>query len=954
MKLKIISWNLNGLLSCVENSSFEPIKKLNPDIVFVQETRTHQKPVIIDGYKHVFNPAQRDGYSGTAVLYKKELSPKSIVTGFHTYPPDTEGRVITVELDSVFIVGAYFPNSQANFSRHDYRVEWDKCFYNHINELLWEKPVIICGDFNLVCSELDFFEENEREKFRMKGYITDEQNAFQTLIDIGFKDVFRSLCPTARSYTWWSNRLNKREENRGWRLDYFLVSEEIFNGILCISHHNEIYGSDHCPIELQIEVSDDKYDYENAKGAELEKRWNSIDWDAAEVRLDFLQQQLTFAAFEHDNDRIKRLQAELVRDLQIKCLAVRRVSDNAGVPGVDKVKWKTPAQKMAAALSLTSKNYHAMPFRQIHLIAKNNGKIRKPNLPTYYDRAMSVLYGYSLIPVTEAWSERKSFAFRPGRSTQDAHAYIMDALEKYNAPKFMVCVDVKGYYAHIQHDWILDNVPMDRKVLEQFLNAGFIFEGELFSASEIGISEGMSISPYIGNFVLDGLQRYIFTGLYGDDYNSKNIDYSNGNLIRFADDILIQARDQYTAELALEFVKEFLEKRGLTTSPEKTKICDISVGFTYLSRTYFKRNNVVTARPSDSAVKRFIADISETIKDYKGSQRELINLVNKKLTGWAGYHRCTDAVEAFHEVDIAVQTALLEAAIAKHPLLPLPKVQAKYWYREPSGRHSYTLPNDKTVRIIWLEDTMLTNHNKLNTSVNVFLDKEKLERKTHSREIQNVTGRYKVVWERQGGRCYYCGKKILQDQPRALVPLDITKPPSVYNSAYIHKICELNELEIIRTDEDITYLRPYDVRRILTTISEDAAENTTRKFITPKWRYYALKLYLQKITADKVTLTFAQIEKIVGFKLPLSSKKYPSWWSHKSSQNAICDAWTSEGFVKQQLDIVGEKLYLHREVKRKTVDIPNVILNGDMPENARIEVEDFCQYIIKKYGLKDK
>lgn len=954
MQIKIISWNVNGILACNNSGSFAKIAALNPDIIFLQETKTHQKPTILDGYMHVYNLAQRDGYSGTAVLYKKELTPKSIFSGFHTYPPDTEGRVITVELDSVFVVGAYFPNSQANLNRHDYRMEWDKCFYNHINELLWEKPVIICGDFNLVCSELDFFEENEREKFKMKGYITDEQNSFQALVDLGFKDVYRTLCPTTRSYTWWSNRLNKREQNRGWRLDYFLVSEEIFDGILSITHHSNIYGSDHCPIELHIEVSDSNSDYESATGTELEKQWNSIDWKAAEARLDFLQQQITFAAFEHDTDRIKRLQAELVRDLQIKCLAVRKVSGNAGVPGVDKVKWKTPAQKMAAALSLTSKNYQAKPFRQIHLIAKNNGKIRKPNLPTYYDRAMSVLYGYSLIPVTEAWSERKSFAFRPGRSTQDAHSYIMEALEKNNAPQYMVCIDVKGYYAHIHHDWILDNVPMDRKVLEQFLNAGFIFEGELFSASEMGISEGMSISPYIGNFVLDGLQKYIFEGLYGDNYNEKNIDYSNGNLIRFADDILVQARDMYTAELALEFVKEFLEKRGLTTSPEKTKICDISVGFTYLSRAYFKRNGVVTARPTEKAVKRFIADISETIKDFKGSQRELINLVNKKLSGWAGYHRCTDAVEAFHEVDIAVQTALLEAAMAKHPLQPLQKVQSKYWYQEPSGRHSYTLPNDKTVRVIWLEDTMLIEHNKLNTSVNVFLDKDKVERKTHSREIQNVTGRYKVVWERQGGRCYYCGRKILQDQPRSLVPLDLAKSPSVYNSAYIHKLCELNELEIIRTDEDISYLRPYDVKRILTSISEVAVEKTTRKSITPQWRYYPLKTYFQKITADKIALTFTQIEKIVGFKLPLSAKKYPSWWSHKSSQNAICDAWTSAGFVKQRVDIDDEKVYLYRDVSRKAVEIPNAILNGEIPENARIEVEQFCQYIVKKYGLKDK
>ena len=153
--------------------------------------------------------------------------------------------------------------------------------------------------------------------------------------------------------------------------------------------------------------------------------WDNIEWETAETKLAHQQEKLSIAAFRNDSKEITDLQKRIVRDLDNKCLAVRHVVNSTSSPGVDGIKWRTSAEMMQAAMSLTSKNYHASPMRQILITAKNTGKERRPRLPTYYDRAMSVLYGYSLIPVTEATAERKSFAFRPGRSTQDAHAYVL-------------------------------------------------------------------------------------------------------------------------------------------------------------------------------------------------------------------------------------------------------------------------------------------------------------------------------------------------------------------------------------------------------------------------------------------------------------------------------------------------------------------------------------------------
>lgn len=687
----------------------------------------------------------------------------------------------------------------------------------------------------------------------------------------------------------------------------------------------------------------------------LARLWDEKDWDAAEEKLAIQQERLTIAAYRQDSKAIENGQKSIVRDIDNKCLAVRHVCASTSSPGVDGVKWRTSAEKMRAAMSLTSKDYHASPLRQIELTAKNTGKVRRPQLPTYYDRAMNVLYGYSLIPVTEAMAERKSFAFRPGRSAMDAHAYVLEALKGKDAPEFVVTADIKGYYSHIQHSWLLEHAPMDKRVLAEFLNAGIVFAGELFPREDQGISEGANISPYLGNFVLDGLQKYLYMALHGT--TSPN-DFKDGNLIRFADDVLVTVRTRENADKVLEALAPFLAERGLTLSEEKTEIHSIEEGFTFLSRTYIRKNGLIYSYPSDRAVERFIDELRTTIKTNTKSQRELILLLNRKLKGWAGYHRYSDAGDAFRKVDAAVQTALLEAAIEKHPRMDLAKIKAKYWYREADGRHCYALPDDKSVRVIRLQDTLLITHNRIKTNANPYAERDYAEHRTHAREIQNVTGRYRAIWERDGGRCYYCGRPILNDQPRTTVPLDLKKPPSVKNSAYIHKMCAVNEFIQIKTMEDITLLRPYDVCKILGDISEQAEPKPyyrTKKAITPDWKHYPLKQYFSTKRAASVTLTFKKIEQIDGRPLPMSARKNRDWWYPRENCNTIAEAWITEGYTLFHLDMAKEKVTLHRAQDGMTrLEIPDVLLEGKLPENAVYELEAHMKYIIEKYGLEKK
>lgn len=248
--MRIISWNVNGLLASLKNGVIDTLSEISPDIICFQEIRCQKEPVILDGYTHFWNHGMRDGYSGTAVLLRTDSI--NVFNGFTNGFEDNEGRVITVELDGCFIVNAYVPNSQQNLKRQAYRMKWDYAFRDHIAELIERKPVIICGDFNVARTDMDYYEENMRQNWAERGFASDERSNFETLLELGLCDVFRELNPNLRSYTWWSNRLNKRQENRGWRLDYFLVSDELMDNVRSMTHVTEIMGSDHCPIELEV------------------------------------------------------------------------------------------------------------------------------------------------------------------------------------------------------------------------------------------------------------------------------------------------------------------------------------------------------------------------------------------------------------------------------------------------------------------------------------------------------------------------------------------------------------------------------------------------------------------------------------------------------------------------------------------------------------------------------
>ena len=293
--MKIISWNINGLVSFVENQSYREIENIEADVICFQETRTQKKLKTLSGYCHYYNPCEKDGLHGTLTLTKKE--PLNVIYGIGKKELDAEGRVLTVEFQKFFVVNCYVPRA-GSLERHEFRRKFDDALKIFVKNLLDKgKQVILCGDFNVLHEEIDIYPENEREYYALQGIISDERSNLENLMEIGFVDAFRFKYPKEKnSYTFWSNRRYKRKENRGWRLYYFFVSKNAAESIKDVKHLTEIYGSDHAPILLEMEnfYSDD----------DLAEICNKTDWIKAEKTLEKYQQALTRAVREKNPKKI--------------------------------------------------------------------------------------------------------------------------------------------------------------------------------------------------------------------------------------------------------------------------------------------------------------------------------------------------------------------------------------------------------------------------------------------------------------------------------------------------------------------------------------------------------------------------------------------------------------------------------------------------------------------------
>ncbi|MDD3205016.1 MAG: exodeoxyribonuclease III [Lachnospiraceae bacterium] len=251
--MKLISWNVNGIRACVQKGFEEFFKEINADVFCIQESKMQegQLELSLEGYHQYWNYAQKKGYSGTAIFTKEEAL--QVTNGIGIEEHDTEGRVITLEFEKFYMVTVYTPNSKRELERLDYRMVWEDAFKTYLKKLEEQKPVIVCGDMNVAHQEIDL--KNPKTNHRNAGFTDEERAKFTALVEAGFIDTFRYFYPDkADCYSWWSYMFHAREKNAGWRIDYFLTSESLKDKLTDAKIHTEIMGSDHCPVELEIDL----------------------------------------------------------------------------------------------------------------------------------------------------------------------------------------------------------------------------------------------------------------------------------------------------------------------------------------------------------------------------------------------------------------------------------------------------------------------------------------------------------------------------------------------------------------------------------------------------------------------------------------------------------------------------------------------------------------------------
>lgn len=250
--MKLISWNVNGLRACVQKGFLDYFKSADADIFCIQETKLQEGQIQLDeldGYNQYWNYAEKKGYSGVAMFTK--IEPISVSNGMGVEEYDTEGRLITAEFSDFYLITCYTPNSQQELKRLDFRVKWENELRKYIAELEKIKPVILCGDLNVAHQEIDL--KNPKTNRKNAGFTDEEREEMTKFLNQGYIDTFRYLHPDITGeYSWWSYRFKAREKNAGWRIDYFIVSEKLKDRVDSASIHQEIFGSDHCPVELII------------------------------------------------------------------------------------------------------------------------------------------------------------------------------------------------------------------------------------------------------------------------------------------------------------------------------------------------------------------------------------------------------------------------------------------------------------------------------------------------------------------------------------------------------------------------------------------------------------------------------------------------------------------------------------------------------------------------------
>jgi RNA-directed DNA polymerase len=531
--------------------------------------------------------------------------------------------------------------------------------------------------------------------------------------------------------------------------------------------------------------------------------WNQIGWPIVHDRVRGLQTRIAQATRDEDWRRVKALQRFLVNSFSAKALAVKRVSENDGkrTPGVDGEVWSTPEAKWQAIQRLGSRGIRPQPLRRVYIPKRGGNKMRPLGIPAMIIRAQQALHLQGLEPVAETRADPHSYGFRRNRGTQDAIARVFCLFAQKDSAPWIFEGDIEGCFDNFGHGWLEEYVPMNKKVLSDWLKAGYVESGKLFPTAA-GTPQGGIASPTIANIALDGLER-VLTERFGSTATSMK--RFRVRLVRYADDFIITGNSQALLEKEVKpCVEAFLAERGLQLSQEKTKITHISEGFDFLGQNVRKYDGKLLIKPSAKNVKAFLDSVRETIRVNRSAKQEtLINLLNPKIRGWANYHRHVVAKKTYNKVDNHIWHALWRWVRRRHPNKSSGWVRKQY-FRTLGHRHgvfaTQTRGYDGKPRMLLLfsaSSTRIVRHVGVKSDANPFdptWDFYFAQRKgTRMLERLKERGFPKRLWQQQQGNCPGCGQPIDEDDRwviQPIVPFKAGGTRSITNLKMLHSTCQ--------------------------------------------------------------------------------------------------------------------------------------------------------------------
>ncbi|WP_230626746.1 group II intron reverse transcriptase/maturase, partial [Ralstonia solanacearum] len=414
------------------------------------------------------------------------------------------------------------------------------------------------------------------------------------------------------------------------------------------------------------------------------QHWHDINWAKCHREVRRLQARIVKATQEGKHGRVKALQWLLTHSFSGKALAVKRVTENRGkrTPGVDGTIWSTPKSKFEAVHSLKRCGYQPRPLRRIYIPKANGTKMRPLGIPCMVDRAQQALHLLALEPVAEVRADPNSYGFRPARSTHDAIGQCFIALGGRDCAQWIFEADIKNCFDEISHDWLIANVPIDTAILQRWLKAGYLHNHALHS-TEAGTPQGGVISPTLMNMTLDGLERLLRAKFREGFRNPSKI-----NIVRYADDFIVTgATYEVLKNEVAPMVERFLTERGLSLSPQKTRITHIEDGFDFLGMNVRKYGGKLLIKPAKASVQRFLRKLRGIVKSNATTRQDLlIHKLNPLILGWSSYYRHVVSKRTFNRVKHEIWQCLWRWAKRRHPKKGLRWIKAKY-FRVVDHRH---------------------------------------------------------------------------------------------------------------------------------------------------------------------------------------------------------------------------------------------------------------------------